>query len=127
MEVYDENNNTWNEWRDGMQGYLLYDKDMHMALHLTTKGYEKADLDFPNFSDTISIVALKHLSNSYTYFAKYSIDQKEKIVEHNRISHSNPKEWNLTVHRKFSFKGDTLILKPVEEKNSTLRLKWIRD
>lgn len=127
MEKLDPETEKWNEWRNGMQGYILYDEKENMALHLTTKGYEKTDLRFPNFVDTIPTEALQHLTNSYVYFAKYSINEKEGIVEHARISHSNPGLWNEVVQRRFSFSGDTLILQPVEKQISGLRLKWIRN
>lgn len=117
----------WSEWRDGMQGYLLYDGDGNMALHLTDKDYQKTDLHFPNFTDTISLEALKHLTKSYVYFANYDFDDNTSIVTHHRISHSNPQEWNGIVERRVSFIGDTLVLTPVEEKNASLRLKWIKD
>lgn len=126
MEKQDSASGKWNEWRNGMQGYILYDDNENMALHLTTKGYEKTDLRFPNFVDTIEMDALKHLTNSYVYFGKYSIDRENGIVEHARISHSNPGMWNEVVERRFSFKGDTLILQPVEKSISGLRLKWIK-
>lgn len=127
MEKLDPESGIWNEWRNGMQGYILYDGNENMSLHLTTKGYEKTELRFPNFVDTIPIEALQHLTNSYVYFAKYSIDEKEKIVQHARISHSNPGMWNEIVQRRFSFSGDTLILQPVEKQISGLRLKWIKE
>lgn len=127
MEQKDSVTNKWSEWRNGMQGYILYDDTNNMAVHLTTKGYEKTDLEFPNFNDTISIEALKYLTGTYTYFAKYSIDTNKRQVTHARISHSNPKEWNDTVIRKYTFVGDTLILEPIERSNSSLRLKWIKD
>ena len=114
----------WNEWRDGMQGYVLYDGVENMALHLTTKGYQDTDLQFPNFNDTIPLEALKHLTGSYVYLAKYKIE--EDIVQHSRVSHSNPAEWNDVVRRRFSFSGDTLVLRPTEETNAGLRLKWVR-
>ena len=126
MEQQDSTTGKWNEWRDGMQGYILYDDTENMSLHLTTKGYENTNLVFPNFSDTISDQALKHLTGSYVYFAKYKINQKESIVEHSRISHSNPGMWNQVVQRRFSFSGDTLILQPVEKTLSGLRLKWLK-
>ena len=84
------------------------------------------DLRFPNFVDSISNDALKHLTNSYVYFAKYSIDKDQSVVEHARISHSNPGEWNEVVRRRFTFSGDTLTLQPLEEETSGLRLKWIK-
>ncbi len=126
MEKQDSATGQWTEWRNGMQGYILYDDSENMALHLTTKGYEKTNLRFPNFVDTIDLEALKHLTNSYVYFGKYTIDNEKGIVEHARISHSNPGMWNEIVERRFSFSGDTLILQPVEKSISGLRLKWIK-
>ncbi|RFN57696.1 lipocalin-like domain-containing protein [Marixanthomonas ophiurae] len=125
MEQKDSLGN-WNEWRGGMQGYLLYDGDKNMALHLLKKDYEKTDLRFPNFTDTIAEAALKHLTGSYIYIGNYKILKGENIVEHKRLSHSNPGDWGKTVQRRFSFIGDTLIVQPVEDKNASLRLKWLK-
>ena len=97
-----------------------------MSAHLTTVGYEDTDLRFPNFVDSISIEALKHLTNSYVYFAKYTVDEEKSVVEHARISHSNPGEWNVVVRRRFTFSGDTLTLQALEKETSGLRLKWIK-
>lgn len=127
MEQQDSVTGEWNEWRSGMQGYILYDGKENMSLHLTTKGYEDTDLQFPNFDDTIPIEALKHLTNSYVYFAKYTIDEEQGVVEHARISHSNPGSWNEVVRRRFSFSGDTLTLQPIEKRISGLRVRWIKD
>ncbi len=126
MERLNPETGEWHEWRDGMQGYILYDGNGNMSLHLTTKGYEDTDLRFPNFVDSIPTEALKHLTNSYVYFAKYTIDEDQSIVEHARISHSNPGDWNKVVRRRYRFNGDTLILQPVEKEISGLRLKWIK-
>ena len=126
MEQQDSVTGEWSEWRNGMQGYILYDNKDNMSVHLTTVGYENTDLRFPNFVDSISNEALKHLTNSYVYFAKYSVDEEQSVVKHARISHSNPGEWNEVVHRRFTFSGDTLTLQPLEEENSGLRLKWLK-
>ena len=125
MEQLDPETGEWKEWNNGMQGYILYDNKDNMSIHLTTKGYEATDLRFPNFTDTISIDALKHLSNSYVYFAKYSFDTDQGIIEHARISHSNPGQWNQVVKRRYSFSGDTLTLQPLEEEIPE-RLRWIK-
>ena len=127
MEQLNPETGEWSEWRNGMNGYILYDDKNNMSVHLTTKGYEDTDLRFPNFVDSISNDALKHLTNSYVYFAKYTIDENQNVVEHARISHSNPGMWNEVVKRRFTFSGDTLILQPLEEKNAGLRLKWIKE
>ena len=126
MEQKDSLGN-WGLWRNGMQGYLLYDATENMSIHLMDKGYEKFELEFPNFSDTIPLEALKHLTKSYVYFGKYEVDEAKGNVQHTRISHSNPKDWGGVVQRRFCFKGDTLIISPVEEKLKSLRLKWLRD
>ncbi|MFK8044640.1 MAG: lipocalin-like domain-containing protein [Crocinitomicaceae bacterium] len=126
MELKDDAGN-WSEWRDGMKGYLLYDGKGHMALHLIPSDYEKTTLEFPNFTDTISIDALRYITNNYNYFGTYKIDYDSSIVSHYKISHSNPGEWFTTARRKFSFKGDTLIVRPVEEKNAKLRLKFLKE
>jgi hypothetical protein len=127
MEQQDPVTGQWSEWRNGMQGYILYDDNDNMSIHLTTKGYEDTELRFPNFIDSISNEALKHLTGSYVYFAKYTIDEKRNEVEHARISHSNPGMWNEKVTRRFTFSGDTLILQPTEEENAGLRLKWLKE
>ncbi len=127
MDNYNEKTNEWEVWNGGMQGYVLYDNEENMSLHLLTKDYEKTDLRFPDFDDSIPLEALKHLTNSYVYFAKYSINYEDSVVTHTRISHSNPGEWGKTVHRKFGFIGDTLTLEPLEDKSAGLRLKWVRN
>lgn len=127
MEQRNPETGQWQEWRNGMQGYILYDDKNNMSVHLTTSGYEKTGIEFANFTDTISEAALKHLTNSYVYFAKYKVDKARGTVEHARISHSNPGDWNKIVTRNYTFKGDTLILKPVENANSNLRLTWVKD
>lgn len=127
MEQQDSVTGEWSEWRNGMQGYILYDDKDNMSVHLTTKAYEDTELRFPNFVDTIPNEALKHLTNSYVYFAKYTVDEDQNIVEHARISHSNPGMWNEVVRRRFAFSGDTLTLQPLEEENAGLRLKWVRE
>ena len=126
MEQQNPDTGDWGIWRNGMQGHILYTNDGYMSVHLTTLGYENTQLRFPNFTDTISTAALKYLTNSYVYVAKYTVYEDESVVQHARISHSNPGEWNAVVRRRYQFKGDTLILSPEEEQNSSLRLKWVK-
>ncbi len=126
IEQQDSISGKWSEWRNGLQGYILYDDKDNMAVHLTSKGYQNTDIEFHDFIDSVSIEELKHRTQSYVYFAKYSILEDENIVEHARISHSNPNLWNIKVKRYFEFKGDTLILTTLERKNSQLRVVWIK-
>ncbi|MFK8044024.1 MAG: hypothetical protein AB8B72_00915 [Crocinitomicaceae bacterium] len=70
---------------------------------------------------------MKYITNNYNYFGTYSIDYDSSIVSHYKISHSNPGEWHTTARRRFSFKADTLVVRPVEEKNAKLRLKFTKE
>ena len=99
-----------------------------MSVHLTPKGYEQSEIEFhsPFELDSMSIEELKHRAKSYVYFAKYTVDETNKTVEHARFSHSNPAQWDAVVTRNYSFRDDTLMLSPKEEQYATLRLKWIR-
>ncbi|MAP81455.1 MAG: hypothetical protein CL526_10245 [Aequorivita sp.] len=126
MKVRDTTLNTWSDYRDGMDGYLLYDSNGHVALHLYDKSYENSGIEFPNFTDTISLKALKYITKSYYYMGEYSVSKDDSIVSHYKLSHSNPSEFGLTAERKFYFLGDTLIMLPVEQKNARLRLKWTK-
>ncbi|WP_157429281.1 lipocalin-like domain-containing protein [Aequorivita sublithincola] len=126
MKVRDTATNTWSHYKDGMDGYLLYDGNGHVALHLYEKGYENTGLKFPNFNDTISLEALKHITKSYYYMGNYKVSEKDSIVSHYKLSHSNPSEFGLTAERRFYFNGDTLVMQPVERKNANLKLKWLK-
>ena len=89
MKIRNSETGVWSHYRGGMQGYLLYDGNKNMTIHLTDKDYEKTDLSFPNFTDTIPVEALKYLTKSYYYIGEYKI-LNDSIVQHTRISHSNP-------------------------------------
>jgi len=126
MKVRDTATNTWSHYRGGMDGYLLYDGNGHVALHLYEKSYEKAGIEFPNFNDSIPLEALKHITKSYYYMGNYKISEADSIVSHYKLSHSNPSEFGLTAERRFYFSGDTLVMQPIERKNSKLKLKWLK-
>lgn len=117
----------------GMQGFLLYEENGHVALHLSYEDFEKSELHFRNFTDTLNRAKLEYLTGSYHYIANYSLlsdstvaGQREMIIEHDRIAHSNPNDWGVKVQRKLSLKGDTLKMQPLEESNSSIRLVWVR-
>ena len=126
MKVRDTTTNTWSDYKGGMDGYLLYDGNGHVALHLYEKGYEKAGMEFPNFNDSIPLEALKYITKSYYYIGNYKVSEADSIVAHFKRSHSNPSEFGLTAERRFYFIGDTLVMQPVERKNSKLKLKWLK-
>lgn len=117
MKVRDTVSNTWSHYKGGMDGYLLYDGNGHVSLHLYEKGYEKSGIEFPNFNDSIPLEALKHITKSYYYMGNYTVSEKDSVVSHYKLSHSNPSEFGLTAERRFYFIGDTLVMEPVEKKN----------
>lgn len=126
MELFDTETQKYKPWKDGMGGYLLYEASGHMALHLTTKAYPETTLAFKNFTDTLALEKLQYLTQNYNYMGSYTIDEQNHIVTHTKLSHSNPNEWGELSVRAYDFVGDTLVIKPVEEKNAGLRLKLIK-
>jgi len=116
----------WNEWRQGMGGYLLYEETGYMSLHLMPKSYPDTDLEFKNFTDTMQLDQLKYISQNYNYTGSYTVDLDSSIVSHTKLSHSNPNEWGEISRRKFSFINDTLFVVPTEEENARLRLKFLK-
>jgi len=127
MRVRDTASNTWSDYRGGMDGYLLYGGNGHVSLHLYEKDYENAEIEFPNFTGSIPLEALKHITKSYYYMGTYEVSREDSIVSHFKLSHSNPSEFGLTAERRFYFSGDTLVMQPVERENNRLKLKWLRN
>ncbi len=125
------------EWAKDGDGYIVYDGNGHMAVHITPKGYK----DFKWLDEEPSInsdavrkkiegmttdelkAAVNEFESSYVYFGNYAVDDTADVVTHSRITSSIPAVWGTTVKRKFSFKGDTIILEPL---NANRRLKWIK-
>lgn len=126
-EHQDPETGSWEAWNGGLQGFLLYDNKDNVAVHMTPRGYQTTEIQFHLQPDNMTLEELKHRAQSYVYFAKYKINEQEKIVEHIRISHSSPLEWNLPVKRKYEFNDDTLTLTTLDNHGPKLRLKWIRD
>ena len=49
------------------------------------------------------------------------------IIEHKRVSHGNPQEFNEVFRRAFEFIGDTLVSSPLHlEGQKQRRIKWIK-
>ena len=134
-----DSSGEWTEqgWAKGGDGYIVYDGKGHMAVQITPKGYK----DFPWISEENTIntdsvkqrigamnrdelqAAVIEFSSNYVYVGNYTIDDSAGVIQHDRISCTIPAAWNTSVKRKFSFKGDTIILEPL---NANRRLKWIR-
>ena len=130
---------TWQEqeWAKDGDGYILYDGKGHMAVQITPQGYK----DFPwlNEEETINEDSLKQkidsmtvpelkaalteFASNYVYVANYTINDTTGVIQHDRLSHTIPSAWNTSVKRKFTFKGDTIILEPITVNR---RLIWIR-
>lgn len=125
------------EWGEGGDGYIVYDGKGHMGVHITSKGYkdfkwldEETSINSDEVDKKINSMtvdelkeAVKEFESSYVYFGNYSVDDTADVVTHHRITSSIPAIWGTTVKRKFSFRGDTIILEPL---NANRRLKWIR-
>jgi hypothetical protein len=125
------------EWaRDG-DGYIVYDGKGHMAVQILPKGYkdfqwmdEESSINSDKLSaktDSMSAdelrAAVKEFASSYVYFGNYSVSDTADVVTHDRLISSIPAIWGTTVKRRLLFKGDTIVLEPL---NANRRLKWIR-
>ena len=113
--------------RIGWSGYILYDGLGHMGVHLLPGGY--LDFDAGKSLDSLSTEQLKAVAKTYqsnfVYFADYSI--KDSVIQHKRLSTTNPKYRGTTLSRYVEFRGDTLILTPKEKISGLqLRLRWIK-
>lgn len=112
-------------YKNGMEGYLLYDDHKNMTIHLWQKGFKEYSNGYPNFSEDIDLEDLQNLTKSYYYIGEYKL-LNDSVVQHTRISHSNPNDWGETVQRKFTIVNDTLTITPAEQKNANLKLVWTR-
>ncbi len=123
----------WQPYAGGMQGYIMYNADGHMALHLSYEGYEDTDLSIDNFDPYQARENLEYLTGTYHYIAEYSIEKQSSpidgeagIVTHKRIAHSNPNDWGAVVKREFEVYNDLLTIVPLEEENSRILLSFMR-
>lgn len=123
---------VWQEfhWNKGGDSYILYDGLGHMSVQFTPANYKDKTVKAPRTSiDSLTIDELRSdlitYSSNYVYTANCKILEKEQVIEHQRLAHTYPFDWGVTVQRRFQFTGDTLILMPVEPQNP-LRLKWIK-
>jgi len=132
LDKFEMLNTQTGEWipepsRDGYSGYILYDGLGHMGVHITPKGYK--DFDVRKKIDSADNQELKALATFYqsnfVYFGDYDI--KDSVINHKRLSTTDPGEWGTTLTRNVEFRGDTLILTPHEKiSGMQLRLRWVR-
>jgi len=138
IEVQDSTGKYQHEWASDGTGYIIYDGQGHMAVHITPKTYKeykwvlsenetlypekvKAALDSMTVDELKA--ALQEFVSNYVYIANYSVSDSTGYVVHNRLSHTIPSSWNTTVKRRFIFHGDTLELHNDVDKR---RLLWIK-
>jgi hypothetical protein len=138
IQVQDSAGVYQHEWASDGTGFIVYDGNGHMAVHITPKGYDqykwvlseneslypgkiKAKMDSMSVDELKAAVA-EFVSN-YVYVANYSVSDSADIVTHNRLSHTIPASWNTIVKRRFIFHGDTLELHNDVDKR---RLIWIK-
>ena len=135
-----EENGSWesHNWMKDGTGYIIYDGEGHMAVHITPKGYSSKEINLGIERDSLvqinSAPELELFSPSekrytpanYVYVANCRI-LDGSIIEHARISHGDPMKFNEVVQREFEFVGDTLILSPLNlEGQHQRRIKWIK-
>lgn len=130
-ETFDSLTNTWTDdkTRVGANGYILYDGQGHMGVHLTPKGYKDFDtnknIDSLNRDDLIAFV--KFYKSNQVYFADYTYT--ENTVIHILRSSAEPKNWGKELIRDVEFRQDTLILTPKAlnpGQKQSIRLRWIK-
>src|SRR5688572_27668398 len=121
------NSRSADSTRIGVTGYILYDGQGHMGVHLSPQGYK--DFDAGGSIDSMSNSELKAIAQFYqsnfVYFADYAL--AETTIEHKRLSATDPRTWGTPLMRNFDFIGDTLILTAHEHIDGRkLRLRWIK-
>lgn len=129
FEAYDSLANTWidDSTRVGWNGYILYDGQGHMGVHLTPKGYQdfnsNKNIDSLNQGDLIPLA--KFYKSNFVYFSNYILN--ENTIVHNRLSATEPSNWGKPFTRDFEFRQDTLILTAHEiNAGQKIRLRWTK-
>lgn len=129
FEMFDSLASKWTDYtpRRGYTGYIVYDGQGHMGVHLTPQGYK--DFNSDKNIDSLSPDDLKALAKFYqsnfVYFADYTIT--DSTILHKRHSATEPRDWGTDLTRGFEFRNDTLILTTHEKiDGQKLRLRWIK-
>lgn len=128
-ESFDSTSNRWSQdtTRIDDSGYIIYDGEGHMGVHLTPKGYKDFDtnknIDSLNNDDLKKLV--KFYRSNFVYFA--NVELTDSTVVHKRLSATEPKNWGTILTRDFDFRQDTLILTAHESiTGQRLRLRWVK-
>jgi len=114
---------VWAKWT----GYILYDGQGHMGVHLSPPGYKDFDTNksIDSLSDSEVKILAQFYKSNFVYFADYALT--DTTIEHKRLSATDPTTWGRSLTRDFDFKGDTLVLTAHERiGGQKLRLRWIK-
>ncbi|MBK8290270.1 MAG: lipocalin-like domain-containing protein [Flammeovirgaceae bacterium] len=129
FEAFNSQTNTWSNdsTRVGWSGYILYDGQGHMGVHLTPKGYKdfhtNQNIDSLSHEDLMTLT--KFYKSNFVYFSDYII--VDNTIEHRRLSATEPMNWGKSLTRDFTFKQDTLILTAKEIiEGQKIRLRWVK-
>ena len=129
FEAFDSLRNTWTDDSTtvGYNGYILYDGQGHMGVHITPKGYKEVEtnknIDSTNHDELIALA--KFYKSNFVYFSDYTLT--DSTVEHKRLSATEPQNLGTSLTRNFEFKQDTLILTAHEIiAGQRKRLRWVK-
>lgn len=129
FEAFDSLAGRWTDdsTRRGWSGYILYDGQGHMGVHLLPRGYQnfdsRKDIDSLDQDDLKALT--RFYRSNFVYFANYTVSSTS--IDHNRLTATEPMNWGKTLTRDFEFKGDTLILTAHESiGGQQVRLRWIK-
>jgi hypothetical protein len=129
IESFDNASGKWlyDSTFTGWTGYIIYDGQGHMGVQITPKGYK--DFDVNKDTDSLNNDGLKELvkfyKSNWVYFADYKITNN--IIEHKRLSATEPYNWGTVLTRDFEFRNDTLILTAHEiVGGKKSRLWWVK-
>lgn len=108
------------------KGFIIYDGLGGMGVHHVTENYENFEFEGKGNLDSLTKRDLRHFTNNFVYFGKYNVNDINKTIEHHIESHIYPKSWGSIAKREYKFKGDTLILSPLnKDLRLPIRIIWI--
>ncbi|MUP45986.1 hypothetical protein E0K83_09550 [Gramella sp. BOM4] len=108
-------------------GFLIYDGQGGMGVHHVSESYENYQFEGKGGLDSLSQKDLRKLATNFVYFGTYRLNEKDRIIEHQIESHIYPHAWNTVAKRHYEFRGDSLILSPINGNfTGPVRLVWLK-
>jgi hypothetical protein len=135
LETQSKNSNgTWEKdsLYAGGTGYIIYDGAGHMSVQMTPRGYrefewtigeEGLEKKVKQMTESELRPALLEFASNFVYVANYRLLKDSAIIEHMRLTGTDPNSWNTTVRRTYEFRQDTLILGITD---GLRRLLWLK-